>query len=386
MELEKQNTNYMVDGYVVSKESDTEEVIHIPYNINNLLVDEHHILEILENNNVKLEKINHIKFFRQAFTHKSYLQRSVFPEHILTCAKNELGNPPNLLELQPISYERLEYLGDRVVKLITSTYLFYRYPEQDEGFMTRLQTKLEDKTNLAEMSKKIGLNKFFIISQQIENLNGRSLEKIHEDVFEAFMGALFLSNGFEPCCLLLVNLLETLIDYSEKLYKDNNYKDILLRYYHSQKWNFPKYYIISQKGPPHKRVYIMGVCNGTEEDMTNKTIKEKCIGYGTGSTKKEGEQNSAKMALIIYGYLKEDQYENSDIYYPDWENIGEVDNNSIDNLYSLNTESKNYTIINNNNLLTLEKDNNLLTLEKSVECEISDDEISNISDETESDC
>ena len=56
------------------------------------------------------------------------------------------------------------------------------------------------------MSKKIGLGKYFVISQQIESLNGRNLEKIHEDVFEAFLGALFLSNGFEPCCLLLVNL------------------------------------------------------------------------------------------------------------------------------------------------------------------------------------
>ena len=79
------------------------------------------------------------------------------------------------------------------------------------------------------MSREIGLEKFFIISKQFESLNGRTLEKTHEDIFEAFMGALFNSVGFEPCCLLLFNLLETLIDYSEKLYKDNNYKDILLR-------------------------------------------------------------------------------------------------------------------------------------------------------------
>ena len=216
------NTNYMVDGFNISKDPNIEEIIHIPYNINNVLVTEENIIDILNNNNVKIDKINHLNFFIQAFTHKSYIEKDIFPTEVLIAAKKELGNPVKLLELQKQSYERLEYFGDRVVKLVTSMYLFYRYPDEDEGFMTRLQTKIEDKTNLAIMSKKIGLGRFFIISQQIESLNGRSLDKIHEDVFEAFLGALFLSNGFEPCCLLLINLLETIIDYSDKLYCDNN--------------------------------------------------------------------------------------------------------------------------------------------------------------------
>jgi len=321
METIETATNYMVDGYNISKNSGSDEIIQIPYNINNILVNEDNIIEILSNNNVKVDKINHIKFFRQAFTHKSYIEKDIFPEEVLIASKKELGNPPNLLELQKNSYERLEYFGDRVVKLVTSMYLFYRYPDEDEGFMTRLQTKIEDKTNLAIMSKKIGLGKYFIISQQIESLNGRNLEKIHEDVFEAFLGALFLSNGFEPCCLLLINLLETLIDYSDKLYRDNNYKDILLRYYHSQKWIYPKYHMVYSEGPPHKRTYIMGVEKGSEEPLDAENYKENCVGFGIGSSKKEGQQNAAKMALILYGFLKDDQFENSDIYYPDWDKI-----------------------------------------------------------------
>ncbi len=321
MELAMPKTNYMVEGYNISKDSATEEIIHIPYNINNILATEENIKNILSTNNVIVDKINHLHFFHTAFTHKSYIEKDIFPEHVLNASKKELGNPPNLLELQPKSYERMEYFGDRVVKLVTSMYLFYRYPEEDEGFMTRLQTKIEDKTNLAIMSKKIGLGKYFIISQQIESLNGRNLEKIHEDVFEAFLGALFLSNGFEPCCLLLVNLLETLIDYSDKLYRDNNYKDILLRYYHKQKWIFPKYYDVHQEGPPHKRTYIMGVGKGSENALDESDPQDICIGFGIGSSKKEGQQNAAKMALILYGYLKDDQFENSDIFYPDWEKV-----------------------------------------------------------------
>jgi|UniRef100_A0A6C0IVB5 ribonuclease III len=328
MELTQNTTNYMTNGYSISKDSSVEEIIHIPYNINNILASEDNILELLATNNVIVEKINHIHFFQQAFTHKSYIQKDIFPEDVLIAAKNELGNPPKLLELGNASYERLEFFGDRVVKLVTSMYLFYRYPNEDEGFMTRLQTKIEDKTNLAVMSKKIGLGKYFIISQQIESLNGRNLEKIHEDVFEAFLGALFLSNGFEPCCVLLVNLLETLIDYSDKLYCDNNYKDILLRYYHKQKWVFPKYHMIYQEGPPHKRTYIMGVEKGTDAPINESSFKDRCVGFGMGASKKEGQQNAAKMALILYGYLKEDQYKNSDIFYPNWEKINLSDSNS----------------------------------------------------------
>ena len=71
-----------------------------------------------------------------------------------------MGNPSNLMELRPRSYERLEYFGDRVVKIVVSFYLFNRYPNEDEGFMTRLQTKIEDKRNLAAMSRELGLGKF----------------------------------------------------------------------------------------------------------------------------------------------------------------------------------------------------------------------------------
>ena len=356
-------TKYMVDGFNISKDPDVEEIIHIPYNINNILVTEENIMEILNTNNVQVNKINHIKFFRQAFTHKSYIEKDIFPQNILTDAKNELGNPERLLELQKNSYERLEYFGDRVIKLVTSMYLFYRYPDEDEGFMTRLQTKIEDKTNLAVMSKKIGLGKYFIISQQIESLNGRNLEKIHEDVFEAFLGALFLSNGFEPCCLLLVNLLETIIDYSDKLYRDNNYKDILLRYYHKNKWVYPKYQMIYQEGPPHKRTYIMGVEKGSENDLNKNNLRENCIGFGLGSSKKEGQQNAAKMALILYGVLNDDQFENSDIYYPDWDKI---DSSNGEELLLTNDESN----IESLELLEVESDD-----EKSQYSQLSDKSI-----------
>jgi ribonuclease-3 len=323
------NTNYCNEGFIIETQDGKEETIYIPYNINNILVTEKDILNILNNHNVNINKINHMEYFITAFTHKSYCRKDIYPNEILEKAKKEMNNPSNLLELMNESYERLEYVGDRVLKVIVSMYLFHRYPKQDEGFMTKLQTKIEDKKNLSIMSKELGLGKYFIISKQIDNNNGRNLEKIHEDVFEAFIAALFLSEGIEPCLYLIINLLETLIDYSDKLYCDNNYKDQLMRYFHQQEWKHPQYVSIYCEGPTNKRKYIMGVEHHDIELDT--PDNKKCISYGIGSSKKEGEQNAAKMALIILGVLKEDQYTESDIYYPDWNAINDPNTNLFSN-------------------------------------------------------
>ena len=324
-------TNYIENGVVVKKSDGTEEVYQIPYNINNILVTEQNIINILQKYNIKMDKVNNMDYFYTAFTHKSYVKKDIFTNKILEDSKKEMGNPEGLLELRNQSYERLEYFGDRVVKITVSWYLFHRYPHEDEGFMTRLQTKIEDKKNLAIFSKSIGLNKYFLLSKQIDSLNGRNLDKINEDIFEAFMGALFLSNGLEQASLLLFNLLETLVDYSEKLYCDNNYKDNLLRLHHKKKWAFPIYHMISFEGPPHKRTYIMGVekvnlpIEKRDKLVKEKNYKELCYSFGQGFSKKEGEQSSAKMALILNNVLNKDQYNVKDIFYPDWGNLNNKD-------------------------------------------------------------
>ena len=106
---------------------------------------------------------------------------------------------------------------------------------------------------------------------------------------------------------------------------DNNYKDILLKHHHLNEWSHPKYNIIYTEGPPHKRKYIVGV----EKHISSNINENKYIGYGIGYSHKEGEQNAAKMALIIYGSLKEDQYNQSDIFYPSWEQIESGVNNLL---------------------------------------------------------
>jgi len=319
-------TNYIENGVVINKPDGTQEVYPIPYNFGNKLITEEDILEILHVNNISIDKIRDISIFYDAFTHKSYVLDStkskIYTPDILEASKKELGDIKGLMELRDTSYERYEYLGDRVLKLIVSNYLFERYPTESEGFMTRLQTKIEDKTNLAALSKIIGLGKFFIISKQIELNNGRQLDKIHEDVFEAFIAALYLSENFDVCKSLIVNLIETEMDLSEKLYCDNNYKDQLLRYHHKNSYLNPTFGMIASEGKPHERKYIIGLLKqeyiGKKYDKLNENIY---LSFGKGYSKKEGEQKSAKMALILYNQLNEDQYIMTDIYYPDFEKI-----------------------------------------------------------------
>ena len=339
-----------LDGVKVQKDDGTEEIYMIPYNENNILIQENDIITLLSKYQVNIPKIYHLKFFQEAMVHKSYLKKDIFSTNILNKAKKEMGNPPHLLELQNKSYERLEYLGDRVIKLIVSMYLFHRYPNQDEGFMTKLQTTIEDKSNLSKMSRDMGLSKFFIISKQIENVRGREAEKFNEDIFEAFFGALYLSNGFNSCLELMLNLLESQIDYSEKLYRNTNYKDQLLRYYHSQKWGYPEYYHIGEHGPSHKRNFIMAVKKGIykETKITENNKLEISQGFGIGNKKRDAEQAASKMALILLGCLKDDQYLPDDIYYP--------------NLDELKKENKNDEIIKQNRDKNIEELNNTKNL------------------------
>lgn len=350
-----------LDGITIIKDDGTEEIYFIPYNENNILINEQDVISLLAKYQVNIDKIYHIKYFQEAMTHKSYLKKDIFTDYILKKAKNELKNPKSLLELRNKSYERLEYLGDRVIKVIISMYLFHRYQNEDEGFMTKLQTSIEDKTNLSKMSRDMGLSKFFIISKQIENIKGREAEKFNEDIFEAFFGALFLSNGFNPCLQLLLNLLESQIDYSEKLYRNKNYKDHLLRFYHSQKWGFPEYYKIAEYGPSHKKTFIMGVKKGQHKDtnVTEDNVIEIGQGFGMGNKKRDAEQAASKMALILLDCLHDDQYLEEDIYYPDLSNIkiqldnAEKQKNNRDKVIEENNITKNLLqqlIFNDSNL------------------------------------
>ena len=158
-----------------------------------------------------------------------------------------------------------------------------------------------------------------MISAQCEAMMGRTSEKVLEDAFESFIGALYLDGGIDICRKFLIGILETEIDYSQILYKDNNYKHLLMIFYHQQKWRHPHYYEISRSEPP-KPSFTVGVKAGIEVPKnTNKKKLEimldnaKLVGVGTASKKQKGEQLAAKQALIHYGVLEEEQVSDDEI-------------------------------------------------------------------------
>ena len=249
-------------------------------------------------------EVKNIQFYRQALTHKSYVDK---PEYHNKDILDEYADIINeSIPLQSRSNERLEFLGDTFIKSIFSDYLFKRFPDDSEGYMTRLKMTMECRDSLAMLAKRIGLDKFLILSIQIEESSGRTSDKLLEDCFESFIGALELDQGFELVKKVLTNLLENDFDFAGLLYNDKNYKDALMRFYHSCKWSHPKYVELDHTGPTNMRIFRAGV----------KDNDGNIISRGTGGTKKAAEQAAAKKALIHFHQLNQDQIlEEDDIMY-----------------------------------------------------------------------
>lgn len=265
-------------------------------NEKNKYIDEKFINDIFKKYKIKY-KIQDLYTFQRALIHTSYLiiddkldkQTSKRFSYIKEKEIDPINDPSLAIPLQTNSYERLEFLGDSIIRSVLSDYLFHRYKNQDEGFMTKLRTKIENGESLAKLTQILGLNEFIIISRLTEAKEGREKNvSILEDVFESFIGALFVEAGYELCKKFIIRVVEDDIDIADLLYHDNNYKDMLLRHYHQQKWTDPKYGTLTQSGPDSKREFTMFV-KGNDGQI---------LGVGSGPSKKKGEQEAAKQALI----------------------------------------------------------------------------------------
>ena len=278
-------------------------------NDNNRLITKDYILRILNNYDVECKEDElDIQIFIMATTHPSYTnftknlnserirsQYSYITDEEITPIQNREG----ILELRNESYERIEFLGDAVLRLVLTDILDERYPDKDEGFMTKLRAEMEKKEKLFELCKVIGLNTYILISYYIECKDGRQNDKdILEDVFEAFIGALYRTIGYERTYIFIRNLYEREVDVAAILRKNNNYKEQLIVAYHKLSWSDPKYTSISQTGSD-RREFIVSV----KDDLNN------IIGTGNGSVKKMAEQAAAKMALKKLGFLEDSDAE-----------------------------------------------------------------------------
>lgn len=262
-----------------------------PYNTCNTLFKLSDAQCILEKYGVK-DGVNNINLYRNALVHKSYCTRKNdnFVNGNIDC-------PQNCIPLQEDSYERLEFLGDAVINLIVAKYLFERYPDQNEGFLTKVRTKLVNGYQQSLFCEMLTLPKFILISKQIEENNGRNNRKILEDSFEAFIGAMFMDEtstpAFQKCETWIVNLIEENIDFAELLTTNNNFKDMFTKYFQYNNCYIPKFFEISTENTNNGKIYV--VCIKDKDDGI--------ISTGKGLSKKHAENDAAQKALQFYGQL-----------------------------------------------------------------------------------
>ncbi|MCS6956391.1 MAG: ribonuclease III [Patescibacteria group bacterium] len=214
-----------------------------------------------------------ISFLKNAFVHRSYL--------------NENKNYP-----LP-SNERLEFLGDSVLSLITSVYLFKNYPHLKEGEYTEIKSIIVKTESLAQVSLLIGLNNYLLLSKGEEKMEGRKNKNILADCFEALIGAIFLDSNFENSYQFVVKFLfDKKLDKIIKSKEYQSFKTRLQEKIQAKYKSLPQYQVLEEKGPEHKRVFKVGVFfNG------------KKYAEGIGYSKKEAEEQAAKKAFVNFKNL-----------------------------------------------------------------------------------
>ena len=282
------------------EEHEDVETVSIPFNENNILIKNEDVEKLFKKFNIDI-KVKDIGLYRKALTHKSYIKREYYGLYKDMLEEAYKLYPKGTLPLQDASNERFEFLGDTVIKLICADYLFDRFNEDgdDEGFLSRLKMKIENREALCVFAIELGIDKYMIISNQIETLQGRDSEKLLEDVFESFMGALYKDQGFQVCYTFMRMLLESIPDYAELIYKDTNFKNQIMIFYHKNKWNAPKYVEVEQfiDRKTGKKMFKEGIL-----DFCGKVL---CT--GTATTKKEAQQIAAMNASVKFNLLNDDQ-------------------------------------------------------------------------------
>lgn len=255
-----------------------------PYNDKNKLVSKKEIESLMENLTITNFYVNDISFYQTSFTHKSYCQLKEYEKY---------DNNNNCLELQSKSYETMEFLGDSILESVISSYIYQRFHLLygcDEGFLTRLKIRLVCGQNLYKVSKHLGFQNHLIISKQVEySQHGRNNENILEDVYEAFIAAIYLDKGYLFAEQFIIKTIEKYVDFTDILLRDNNYKDQICRYFQQSFQIKPEY--------QHSKDKLQHICKIFHNG--------KCVAIGYGESKKKSEQDVSKKALIYFNVITE---------------------------------------------------------------------------------
>lgn len=215
-------------------------------------------------------QFNNISLLKEALTHSSFAN-----EH----------------KSQHIKYnERLEFLGDAVLSIVVSDYIFKNCPELPEGELTKLRASLVCERSLFEFAKKIELGKYLLLSKGERNNGGADRPSILSDAFEALIAAIYIDGGIEPASKHILNFIIPAIKNSKKK-RINDYKTTLQEIIQKNPGEQLEYVLVDESGPDHNKHFVVEV-----------HLNSNVIGKGGGRSKKEAEQQAAREALELMGY------------------------------------------------------------------------------------
>ena len=203
--------------------------------------------------------------YEQALTHRSYLQVVNSPDHR--------------------SNERLEFLGDAILGMVTAEYLFYNNREVLEGELTKMRSWIVNKKSLAICARAIKLDDYLFLSYSASQSLQRGNDSMLADALEAIIAAIYLDRGFDDVRRFIVEKLLPIM-VQESLVHDTNYKSLLLETVQAKGQLAPRYVVTREEGPDHEKHFTVDVI-----------VDDAVIGSGSGRNKKDAEQAAAEAGL-----------------------------------------------------------------------------------------
>ncbi len=218
-------------------------------------------------------KFNDINLLKRACTHRSYLNEN-----------KAAGLEHN---------ERLEFLGDAVLELVVTSFLFRKYPNKNEGDLTSYRSALVNTQSLAKVALHIGVDEYLLLSKGESKDTGRARSIIHADTLEAIIGAVYLDKGYDAAANFISEQLLEVIDIDE-IVKNKTWMDAKSLFQEKSQemtGHTPSYKTLKEVGPDHNKMFTLGVFIGDEQ-----------IATGAGLSKQEAEQKAAEKALEVKGW------------------------------------------------------------------------------------
>lgn len=218
-------------------------------------------------------KFNDLNLLKRACTHRSYLNENKGAE----------------LEHN----ERLEFLGDAVLELVVTSFLYRKYPEKDEGALTSYRSALVNTHSLSKVALHIGVDEYLLLSKGESKDAGRARAIIHADTIEAIIGAIYLDQCYDSAANFISAQLLDIIDIDE-IVENKTWLDAKSRFQEKAQEMTgitPSYKTLKEIGPDHNKYFTLGVFIGDVQ-----------VAIGTGLSKQEAEQKAAEKALEVKGW------------------------------------------------------------------------------------